>query len=190
MADPEYSLPIKSFESVNSSHNQVNWFIHTAESHLFTACDLNLLIQHKKKKKRLFYFGNVSWIKVNILKLCVVFLSSSGWHAAQYCTKPVFLAGPKKWCRCCLHYLACSDPFNKDFTKSSWGSHQFFNKSLWSAKQQISWKPHLKGTITPSLITESTTSSSDSGQNCSVENNVLLGLAPPKSFPRAKVKFW
>lgn len=48
VVDPEYSLPVKSFQSVNSSHNQVNWFIHTAESHSFTVCDLNLLIWHQK----------------------------------------------------------------------------------------------------------------------------------------------
>jgi len=55
--------------------------------------------------------------------------------------------------------------------------------SIQSAKQQISWKPHLKGTI------KSTIASSDRGENGSDENNVLSGLALPESLPKAKVEF-
>lgn len=162
----------------------MNRFIHTAESHSFTGCDLNLLIRHQKKTQSilLLYFGHTGWAKMSILKLWGLFFQAVLTHSLYWACFPCC---PKEWCRHCSCYLAWSDPYNRESTKSSWKSHQLFTKSLWSAKQ-ITQKPLLKRTITPSLITESTTASSDRGENCSVESNVLLCLALPESFPRAK----
>lgn len=124
---------------------------------------------------------------MNILKLCGIFLSSSA-DTQPVLSLPSLLA-PRSGADI-AHVIWHGVTHLTESAQNLHGNYISSLVRVCSAKQQISWKLLLKRTITPSLITESTTASSDRGENCSVESNVLLCLAPPESFPRAKVKFY
>lgn len=122
---------------------------------------------------------------MTILKLCGVFLSSSAD------TQPVLsllsLLVPRNGADI-AHVIWHGVTHLTERAQNLHGNH--ISSLVRVSEVQITWKPLLKRTITPSLITESTTASSDRGENCSVESNELLCLAPPESFPRAKAKFY